>query len=337
MRYLIAIAIFLVAGVLGTTYLGFTMLQSGLEPVDAGQGQTVFFEVVPGSTTWDVAHQLDAQDLIKNPTLFIVLGRLLDLEGDLQAGWYQISSSASPLEIMRQLARGEMAHRTFTIPEGLTAVQTKERLVAAGLGDPTTFSELFEDPARVSDWLPADFESEKSPLEGYLHPDTYQVPMDADEATILDVMITNFADFWDPARLDRARKRGLTVHQAVTLASIVERETVRPNERPMVAGVFFNRLKAEMKLEACATVRFALAKPEGALTEVDLLVDDLYNTYRHPGLPPGPIASPGSASLEAVLHPASVPYYYFVARGDGSHAFAVTYQEHLANIAKYLE
>jgi UPF0755 protein len=182
-------------------------------------------------------------------------------------------------------------------------------------------------------------------LEGFLFPDTYEFPSDATARDVIARMLDTFGQRFTPELREQARAQGLTVYQAVTLASIVEREAVLPEERPIIASVFLNRLRAGMHLNADPTVQYALGyQGEGhgwwkrPLLLEDLEVDSPYNTYRHVGLPPGPICNPGLAALEAVVNPADTRYLYFVANdvaGDGSHVFAETLEEHNANIAKY--
>ncbi len=182
-------------------------------------------------------------------------------------------------------------------------------------------------------------------LEGYLFPDTYEFPAQNKPEDVVNLMLKDFGQRLTPDLRQAIAGQGLTIHQAVTLASIVEREAQVPAEQPIIASVFENRMKIGMPLQADPTVQFALSQDpksvaqfglwKGDLTYDDLAVDSPYNTYAHTGLPPGPIANPGLGALQAVAHPAQTNYLYFVAKGDGSHAFAATYDEQLANIAKY--
>jgi UPF0755 protein len=186
--------------------------------------------------------------------------------------------------------------------------------------------------------LVAAIDPEAKDLEGYLFPDTYKLPRKTTAALLVSRMVQSFMKALTPALIEAAEARQLTVRQFVTLASIVEKETGNKDERPLVAAVYSNRLRIGMPMQCDPTVIYALdrlGRYNGNLTREDLQIDSKYNTYRYPGLPPGPIASPGRASLEAAAHPAAADYLYFVSRNDGSHAFAATLDEHNRNVEKY--
>lgn len=174
-------------------------------------------------------------------------------------------------------------------------------------------------------------------LEGYLFPDTYKVTATTTEREIIDMMLARFAREATPEFRQKAQKLGLTLHQAVILASIVEREAKVDKERPKVAAVFLNRMKKGWKLESCATVQYALGQPKARLLNKDLQIDSPYNTYKYSGLPPTPIASPGRASLQAAVNPANVDYLFFVVSQDGRHVFSRTLAEHNRAKAKYIK
>ncbi|MDH4208981.1 MAG: endolytic transglycosylase MltG, partial [Anaerolineae bacterium] len=186
-------------------------------------------------------------------------------------------------------------------------------------------------------------EGASSSLEGYLFPETYRIPADYDAAAVLDLLLITFGERFSPEMRQAAADKGLTVHEVVTLASIVEREAVLPEERPIIASVYLNRLAQGMYLQSDPTVQYALGYQEETdqwwkipmSLEEDVQVDSPYNTYMYPGLPPGPLCSPGLASIEAVLEPAETPYFFFFSKFDGSHAFAETYEEHLRNQEQY--
>ena len=183
-----------------------------------------------------------------------------------------------------------------------------------------------------------DLDPEAPDLEGYLFPDTYALPRGATAARLVGLMVARFREAFDPALREAAAGRGLTVREAITLASLVEKETARADERALVASVYHNRLRRPMLLQCDPTVIYALEKAgtyDGNLRRADLSLDSPYNTYRYQGLPPGPIAAPGRAALEAAVHPAETDHLYFVSRNDGSHVFASTLREHNANVRKY--
>ena len=246
---------------------------------------------------------------------------------------------------MAALQHGRPPTVTVTIPEGRRAEEIAEILHQAGLVDPQEFLALVRSGEGFAFAFLEDRPPEASPsLEGYLFPDTYQIPRDSDARAIITLLLSTFdARFTEEMRA-RAHEQGLTVHEVVTLASIVEREAVLPEERPLIASVFRNRLARGMKLDADPTVQYAMGYDEAqktwwrTLLVEDYQFDSPYNTYRRVGLPPGPICNPGLASIEAVLSPEDTDYLYFVANtvaGDGSHVFARTFEEHQRNIARY--
>jgi len=202
-----------------------------------------------------------------------------------------------------------------------------------GVGTAAAFVAAAKDASLVKELDP-----EAKDLEGYLFPETYALARHADPAKLIRAMVARFDHVFTPELRAAAQARGLTVRQAVTLASIVEKETAKADERPLVAAVYTTRLRIGMPLQCDPTVIYALAKAgryDGNIHRADLAFDSPYNTYRYPGLPPGPIASPGRAALEAAVHPADAQYLYFVSRNDGSHEFARTLDEHNRNVQKY--
>jgi peptidoglycan lytic transglycosylase G len=220
-----------------------------------------------------------------------------------------------------------------TFPEGLTMTEMAKIFESHGLGPSSSFLQAAKDPASIRALDPA-----AKDLEGYLFPETYALPRRTDAAKLVRLMLAAFNDAFTPELRAAAAARSLTVRQTVTLASIVEKETAKPEERPIVAAVYSNRLRIGMPLQCDPTVIYALQRAgafTGNLRRDDLTFDSPYNTYRYPGLPPGPIASPGAASLEAVVRPADADYLYFVSRNDGSHEFARTLDEHNRNVQKY--
>jgi peptidoglycan lytic transglycosylase G len=220
-----------------------------------------------------------------------------------------------------------------TFPEGLVITEMAKIWEGSGLGPASAFVAAAKDTSQVRALDP-----DARDLEGYLFPDTYPLTRHTDAAHLVRLMVERFTHVFTPDLRHEAEARGLTVHRAVVLASIVEKETARPEERPLVAAVYENRLRIGMALQCDPTVIYALmraGKYTGNLRRDDLQFDSPYNTYRYPGLPPGPIASPGKASLEAVVRPATSDFLYFVSRNDGSHEFARSLDEHNRNVQKY--
>ena len=236
-------------------------------------------------------------------------------------------------EVVAKIARGDVYLVPITFREGLTIQEMAGLFEARGLGPASDFSTAASDEQLLGDIDPA-----ARDLEGYLFPDTYATMRHTTAAELVSRMVAGFEKALTPDIRAAANTRGLSVRALVTLASIVEKETGKPEERPLVAAVYSNRLRIGMALQCDPTVIYALQlanRYHGNLTHENMQIDSPYNTYRYPGLPPGPIANPGRASLEAAAHPADVPYLYFVARGDGSHVFAASLEEHNRNVYEY--
>ncbi|HEY8394009.1 MAG TPA: endolytic transglycosylase MltG [Thermaerobacter sp.] len=312
--------------------------RTALLPVKPGTGTAVTVTIPQGASTAEIARILYDKGLIRHPLAFRIRARQAKLDGRLKAGVYRLHAGMSTPEILDKLARGDILTARFTIPEGFTVAQIIDGLVEMGLVDRDGFRAALNEAARDWPYLPEDAEL-REPLEGYLFPDTYQVPVGADGRVanpriIVRAMLERFEAAFDRRRRERARELGLSVHEVVTLASIIEREAKVPDERPLISAVYHNRLRLGMKLDADPTTLYAVGRTSGPLTRRDLGVDSPYNTYRYPGLPPGPIGAPGLGSIDAALYPADTDYLYFVLRPDGSgrHRFARTLEEHNRNV-----
>ncbi|MCL4370400.1 MAG: endolytic transglycosylase MltG [Chloroflexi bacterium] len=290
-------------------------------------------EVQAGESTAQIARRLREQNLIRDPLAFSLYARYRNLDQRLRAGEYEVSRNLSAPQVIDVLVRGRMVTYPFTIPEGYTVRQIADSLAQKGLVDRDRFLAVARDPRNLPPEVPKGANL-REPLEGYLFPDTYRVPRRHTEEDILRLMLDRFHQVFTPQYRQRAQELRMSVHQVVTLASIIEKEATS-QDREQVAAVFENRLRLGMKLDSCATVNYVLDHPRLILTYQDLEVASPYNTYKEAGLPPGPIANPGEAAIRAALYPASVDYLYFVAKNDHEHAFARTYAEHLANRARY--
>jgi len=302
-----------------------------VRPVDrTGAGRVV---VIPhGASSSQIGSLLQEAGVVRRASEFVIAVRLRGLTHSLQGGEYLLSPSMTLLEIVDRIARGQVVLHAVTIPEGFTAEEIVDELVRAGLGDRRRLTEIVEHGAPL---FPYDFlrTVPTGSLEGYLFPDTYHLPRGLDERELIRAFLDRFVQVVMP--LWTVQGAGRPLHAVLTMASLVEREARRPEERALIAGVLYNRLRRGMRLEVDATVLYALGRHKSLVTYSDLGVDSPYNTYRHAGLPPGPIASPGLASISAALQPAATDYLYYVARPDGSHVFSRTYQEHLAAIRRY--
>jgi UPF0755 protein len=297
---------------------------------DATAGRTVSFEVEPGATLSQVAEGLEAQGLVRDARATRWFARARKLSSKIKVGEYALSGAQSTPEILEILAEGRVQTHAVVIPEGLRATEIADRLAGAGLADRDAFLAIVNDPEAARR---RGIEAER--LEGYLFPDTYRFARGLPAEAIVDEMVEEFLRVYRELAPE-AGGQDLSMHEIVTLASIVEKETGAPEERPLIAAVFLNRLERGMRLETDPTVIYGIEEFDGNLKRVHLEDGaNPYNTYRIAGLPPGPIASPGREALEAVLRPADVPYLYFVSRNDGTHVFSKTYAEHARFVDRF--
>lgn len=287
--------------------------------------------IVPGGATFgQVASQLSAAGVLAHPLAFRLLARLRDDEAAIKSGEYVFPAHQTSDEILRRLVAGNVAAVWVTFPEGFTDRQIATRLGERALADPPAFERY----AATTSLLVGGVRTPS--LEGYLFPSTYLIPRDASPARIAGILTKEFFAQLPPNAQARARALGFTVPQVVTIASMVEREAKADDERGLMAGVYYNRLRAGMPLEVDATIEYVFPEHHDVITRRDLEIDSPYNTYRHAGLPPTPIANPGKASIDAAFAPVASDYLYYVYKGNGHHAFAKTLEEHEANIARYL-
>jgi UPF0755 protein len=298
------------------------------------------FVVDTGDSGATVANRLAARSLIRSALAFRLVVRLEGLGSRLQAGSYELRPTMSTTQIAATFSEGQMVGGFLTIPEGWRIGQVADALDRSDVDTRADFVSYVEHPPASTTWpVPAGHS-----LEGFLFPDSYRFDRNTPVSTVVRQMIENFKRHVTPELHRDAQALGLSEYQWVTLASIVEREAVIPAERPVIASVYFNRLKGGMKLEADPTIQYVLADDatpaasaywKRTLTFADLARSSPYNTYEVTGLPPGPICSPGLDSLIAAARPATTDYLYFVAKPDGSHAFAHSYAQQQQNVAKY--
>ena len=315
------LVIFAAAAVGGQQYLA--RQRALAEPLS---GPAKAFEVQSGENLTQIAERLTAAALLRDPGPFTRLAKQQGVARDIQAGWYELDPATGPAGILKQLVGGDVATRKVTFPEGLTIDQAAARCEAAGIGAGGEYRRLAtKDAASFGlEGLPAG-----ASLEGYLFPATYRLPLDAGPRELIRAQVNRFVQAWKEA-LDGAPETVHSRHEIVTIASLIEEEVKQDEERAKVAGVIENRLRRGMKLEFCSTVLYALGEHKERLLYRDLKVKSPYNTYLHKGLPPGPIASPGQASLNAALRPAQHDDLYFVLTADGQHHFSKTATEHIS-------
>ena len=286
--------------------------------------------VEPGSSVTAILARLERAGVVRDARL-ARLWLLAEGNPSLQAGVYVFREPASTPAALGKLVRGDVEAQRVTLVEGLTLEETADHLANEGFGDRDAFLAAMRDPALVADVDPA-----AADLEGYLFPDSYTFPAEADERAIVAALVANFRRRWREAVAPKLPAGGgRDRREVLVLASIVEKEARLAEERPLIAAVYANRLERGMGLFADPTVVYALKKAgrwDGNIRRPDLQIESPYNTYRHAGLPPGPICSPGAGSLAAAAQPADVPHLYFVSRNDGSHVFATTLAEHNRNV-----
>lgn len=307
-----------------------------LSPVAAqGSAHDIVVTIPSMATAGQVGKILKESDLVRSHLAFSLYARWKGLDSRIKAGEYGLNNGLSTPQVLMELVNGHVDVQSFTVPEGFTTAQVADLLAAKGLISKEKFYAVV-----AGEDLPYPFiqdlpEGDKR-LEGYLFPDTYQMMRGDSEGSVVNMMLKRFEIEMDdldyPAQAEMA---GVTLHQAVTIASLVEREARIDEERPVIAGVIYNRMDRSMPLQLCATVQYALGVNKPELYYKDLEIDSPYNTYLIQGLPPGPIAMPGRTSLLAAVHPARTDYLYYVVKPDGAHAFATTLEEHEANIERY--
>jgi UPF0755 protein len=285
----------------------------------------------PGYTTRHIANELQAAGVIRNARAF-VFWQYLHRKHSLKAGEYLFDKTANAIDIHKRLVRGDIYAHTVVIPEGFTMFDIAAAIQDAGLGS----SQDFLNVATSDTALIADLDPEAKTLEGYLFPNTYEFTRTQTMQEMAAAMVKQFRQVGLEIGLISTEQQSM--HQTVTMASIIEKETGTADERPLVASIYNNRLTKNMALQADPSVIYAellQGAYSGALHHADMQFKSPYNTYTHPGLPPGPIANPGKASLQAAQHPAVTGYFYFVADGNGHHRFAHTLEEHNQNVAAY--
>ncbi len=272
-----------------------------------------------------MGERLEEAGLIDHPRLFSLYARMKGAQSELKAGHYRLTAGSSWGELLEAIRRGDVVTHPLTIPEGFTLREAAPRIAEFAGASSDSVLRMLQDPA-----LARELGVPGPTLEGYLFPETYRFSEGLDARVFIETMVEKYSEFWGPAERRLADSLGMSEREIVTLASIVEEETRLPEERAVIAGVYLNRLRIGMLLQADPTVQYALGEPKERLLfrDIEAVADNPFNTYTHAGLPPGPIASPGEAALRAVLEPEDVPYLFFVAQADGSHAFSRTPREH---------
>lgn len=298
-------------------------------PLNSDSHEKVF-SILPGQSLTTIAQNLEKQSLITNRTYFKLYAALKKADKKLQAGEYLLSASQTPEQILATLLSGKVKLYKITIPEGLNIKEIARVLEASVQCDYKTFLQMCQD----RDFI-ASFGITALSLEGYLFPDTYIFPKNTSCKTIIASMVRHFNRIFTDAWQARAKELNLSVHEIVTLASIIEKETGDASERPLISSVFHNRLKKKMRLESDPTVIYGIKDFDGNIKRKHLRMPTPYNTYQIRGLPVGPIANPGAKSLEAALYPVTSDYLFFVSKKNTTHHFSKTLEEHNRAVKKY--
>src|SRR5262245_24432807 len=324
---LLLLAIVATAGVAGTAW---TRLKTPYK----GYAESEQFVEIPSGAGASVIRQrlLDAGVIHDGLTLRLAL-RWTGASRDLKAGEYRFDRPMTPIEVVEKIARGDVYGQRITFPEGLTIREMAALYEMRGLGRARDFIDAARNTALIQDLDPG-----ASDLEGYLFPDTYPVGRTVVASDLIQKMVAGFRAAYPAEAPQPSDQTPFSPRQVVTLASLIEKETGKAEERPLVSAVYRNRLRIGMGMQADPTVIYALQKAgkyDGNIRKEDLAFNSPYNTYRYPGLPPGPIASPGNASLDAAAQPADAPFLYFVSKNDGSHVFATTLAEHNRNVQEF--
>ena len=294
------------------------------------QPQVRAFSIGSGMSAAAIARLLQSEEVVSDARMFYVLCWWKKSGQKLKAGEYAFSSFSTPTQILDQIVAGKVLLHRVTVPEGSTLADVAVLLQQAGLAEAKDVIQL----ARNQEFIDAlDLNSES--LEGYLFPETYYFSRTNNEKTILRAMVQQFRVHFPAEWQARAHKRGLSIQEVVIMASMIEKEAVVDSERPVIAGVFFNRLRLNMPLQSDPTAIYDLPDFSGPITREHLQRQSPYNTYTNKGLPIGPICNPGAKSLQAVLYPEDVPYLYFVSNNDGTHRFSTTLEDHRRAVSLY--
>jgi len=298
----------------------------------AGGGSNIrILDFSEGRSFRKFAGELESAGIISSARMFILYARLRGADARAKAGSYQFSDGLSPAEILRRMVAGEVYAHRFAVPEGFSIYQIAELLEGRGLFKKDAFLRQCFNSALLKE-----LGIEEPSVEGYLFPSTYSIPPTMDEAGMIRMMVGQFNKVFGQRYAERARSLGMSRKSVITLASIVEKEAIRPEERPMISSVFKNRLRRGMPLQSDPTAVYGVRAFAGKVSKKDIMKPSPYNTYLNRGLPPGPIGNPGSDAIEAALSPAATGYLYFVAKNDGSHYFSRTLEEHNRAVRAYL-
>lgn len=306
-------------------------------PYDRKNKKDIIIDIPSGSSVSNISNILYENKLIKNKALFKLVVKLSNDSHSIKAGKYLVNQTYSNKDILNLLISGKIYNdgMKVTIPEGLTSKEIIDILVNKNIGDKANYEKLVKEPSKFYDKYPFLKESDITLLEGFLYPDTYYFSKDDSEFKVLSTMISRFTSEYTDELIKRQKELNMTLEEVVNMASIIEKEAVLDKDRPLIASVFYNRLKIGMPLQSDATIQYIFDERKQIVTYNDLKIDSPYNTYINKGLPPTPISNPGIKSIKAALYPEKTDYLYFVATIDGGNNYSTNYQDHLKYVKEY--
>ncbi|MDD3365440.1 MAG: endolytic transglycosylase MltG [Syntrophomonas sp.] len=328
------IMLILLVSLFALSFLGWQFITKQYLPIAPNDNNLIEVRIPENSSGHEVAALLYKNGLIRNDKVFLSYCRQKGMDKQLKAGQYTFSRSQSLPELALQISQGKVKSPSFTIPEGYTVRQIGELLVNKQICTQQQWQEALQVDYNY-EFLATGQPGDESRLEGYLFPDTYAIGEKTSAQEIITMMLDNFAAVWNKEYAAQVSTKKLSTRNIMIIASLIEREAQIPEERKKISGVIYNRLQKGMPLQIDATVLYSLGEHRETVTYKDLEINSPYNTYKNVGLPPGPIASPGRAAIDAAINPEQHSYYYYVAKGDKSHYFSSTYTEHLNAKKKY--
>lgn len=320
---------FVIATVVSTCFL-YVAIQL-LTPLPVGN-KNIEIQIPKGATFRQAADIFVKENLIRDKNLFLFIGRISRIDRKIRAGYYSVYKSMNSFDLLKVLRKGQIIEYEITVVEGDSLREVAEKLSEKGIVSKENFEKLSSDKSFLSS-----YNINAPTFEGYLFPETYKIPKGMDPGEAIGMMINKMREKYTDKLISKASEIGLSEREVLTLASIIEKEAVSNEERPLISAVYHNRLKKNIPLQADPTAIYGIKSSKDKISSDDLKRKTPYNTYTIKGLPPGPIASPGMKSIIAALHPANVPYIYFVSNNDGTHRFSVTAEEHQSAVRAYRE
>jgi UPF0755 protein len=329
-RFVLLVAAVLLGIVAGAGVLAYRDYRHYLDSPEPALTEPHLLEIERGMSFHAITRLLERERVISRPRWVELEARRLEVTTKMKAGEYIFHPGLTPLQVLDMIIRGDITRVTLTVPEGFTIYDVAKRLSTLGPWTEEGFIAAATDPAAAARYgVPI------ASFEGYLFPAVYNLKMSMDEKTVVELMVLRALQEKNPDRLARAQELGLSWHQALTLASLLQKEAMVEGEMPIIAGVFVNRLQRNIPLQSDPTAIYGVKDIGDGITRADLRRPSPYNTYLNSGLPPGPICNPGAAAIKAALHPVKTDYIFFVADGHGRHNFSRTYAEHERNVSIY--